>query len=224
MNGAYKCPYCNVVCRDDGTITKSVYETFATSGIDRFRFDAPGAVVLSISRCPNCGGVAIGLVGEGITPYHYPPAGAIHLPGYIPDAIRSDYMEALSIVNASPKASATLSRRCLQGMIHDYWGIHEKNLNAEISSLRGKVDPSQWKAMDALRKVGNIGAHMESDINFIVDVEPEEAQALIKLIELLIDKWYIARHDEEELLAEIEAIGNKKEAERKSSTGDPESQ
>jgi len=186
MATAYKCPYCDMVCRDDGTITKNVYETFETSGIDRFSFAAPGAVVLSLSCCPNCGEIAVRLIGEKITSYHYPPAGAIHLPEYIPSAICSDYIEALSIVDASPKASATLSRRCLQGMIHDYWGIHEKNLNAEISSLKGKVELPQWKAMDALRKIGNIGAHMESDINLIVDVEPEEAQALIKLIELLI--------------------------------------
>lgn len=120
MATAYKCPYCDMVCRDDGTITKNVYETFETSGIDRFSFAAPGAVVLSLSCCPNCGEIAVRLIGEKITPYHYPPAGVIHLPEYIPSAIRSDYMEALSIVDASPKASATLSRRCLQGMIHDY--------------------------------------------------------------------------------------------------------
>lgn len=220
---AYKCPYCNTVCRDDGTIYKNVYQTFEDSGPISFDPDAPGAVILTLANCPNCGGVSVRLVGKCITPYAYPPPGAINLPGYIPSSICSDYMEALSIVNASPKASATLSRRCLQGMIHDYWGVHEKNLNAEISSLKGKVDLSQWKAMDALRKIGNIGAHMESDINLIVDVEPEEAEALIKLIELLIDKWYVARHDEEELLAEIEAIGNKKEAERKSGGAKPDS-
>ena len=221
---AYKCPYCNMVCRDDGQITKRVYETFNTSGFEDYYPLAFGAVVLSLSKCPECGEVAVRLTGAKITPYSYPPAGAIHLPEYIPDAIRSDYMEALSIVNASPKASATLSRRCLQGMIHDYWGIHEKNLNAEITSLKDKVEPAQWKAMDALRKIGNIGAHMESDINLIVDVEPEEAQSLIKLIELLIKEWYIARHDAELLYTEIENIGTQKETERKSGAGKPDGQ
>lgn len=86
------------------------------------------------------------------------------------------------------------------------------------------MDPSQWRAMDALRKIGNIGAHMESDINLIVDVEPEEAEALIKLIELLIKEWYIARHDAECLYAEIENIGAQKEAERKSNAGNTNSQ
>ena len=31
-----------------------------------------------------------------------------------------------------------------------------------------------WQAIDAVRSIGNIGAHMEKDINLIVDVDPEE--------------------------------------------------
>lgn len=100
-------------------------------------------------------------------------------------------------------------------MIHDYWEIHEKNLNAEITSLKDKVPPAQWKALDALRKVGNIGAHMEKDVNLIIDIEPDEAKKLLKLIELLFEKWYIARHDEETLLSDIVGIADEKDAERK---------
>ena len=40
-------------------------------------------------------------------------------------------------------------------------------------------------AIDAVRKIGNIGAHMERDINLIVDIDPNEAAILIGLIELL---------------------------------------
>lgn len=139
-----------------------------------------------------------------------------HYPEYIPEQIRQDYEEAALILESSPKAAATLLRRCLQGMIHDYWEIHEKNLNAEITSLNGKVSPVQWKALDALRKVGNIGAHMEKDVNLIIDIEPGEAKKLLSLIELLFEKWYIARHDEEALLADIIEIADEKDDERKS--------
>lgn len=137
-------------------------------------------------------------------------------PEYIPEQIRQDYEEANMILEASPKAAATLLRRCLQGMIHDYWGIHEKNLNAEISALKDKVPTAQWMALDALRKVGNIGAHMEKDVNLIIDIDADEAKKLLKLIELLFEKWYIARHDEEMLLADIVEIADEKTAERKS--------
>ena len=82
--------------------------------------------------------------------------------------------------------------------------------------MKDKIPASQWSAIDALRKIGNIGAHMEKDINLIIDVEPDEAKSLIKLIELLIDKWYVARHDEEALLADITNLGHEKQKLRKS--------
>lgn len=145
-----------------------------------------------------------------------PPVVMNHYPEYIPAQIRQDYEEANMILEASPKAAATLLRRCLQGMIHDDWKIHEKNLNAEMTALKESVPSAQWKAIDALRKVGNIGAHMEHDVNSIIDIQPNEAKKLLKLIELLLEKWYIARHDEEMLLADIEEIADAKESERKS--------
>lgn len=138
-----------------------------------------------------------------------------HYPDYIPEQIRRDYEEANLILERSPKAAATLLRRCLQGMIHDFWGIKEKNLNAEISRLRDKVTASQWQAIDGLRKIGNIGAHMEKDVDLIIDIEPDEAHKLLKLIEMLLEKWYITRHDEEVLLSEIVGIAESKEELRK---------
>ena len=136
-------------------------------------------------------------------------------PNYIPEQIRMDYKEANLILSRSPKAAATLLRRCLQGMIHDFWGVQEKNLNAEITALRDTIPATQWKAIDSLRKIGNIGAHMEKDVNLIVDIDVGEAQKLLKLIELLLEKWYIARHDEELLLSEITEIAEDKDAKRK---------
>ena len=135
-------------------------------------------------------------------------------PDYIPTQIRNDYYEASLIIEDSPKAAATLLRRCLQGMIHDFWGIQEKNLNAELTELKARVSDAQWKAIDGVRRIGNIGAHMESDVNTIIDVEAGEANKLLKLIELLLDKWYIARHDEEQLLSEIANIAETKERKR----------
>ena len=54
-------------------------------------------------------------------------------------------------------------------------------------------------------------------VNTIVDVDSGEAEKLLKLIELLIDKWYIARHDEEQLLSDITAIADDKDFQKKSS-------
>ena len=56
---------------------------------------------------------------------------------------------------------------------------------------------------------------MEKDVNTIIDVEPAEADSLLQLIELLIDKWYISRHDEEELYSSIIKTKDEKEAQKK---------
>jgi len=147
---------------------------------------------------------------DGKTIQIYPESDALHLPQYIPVSIRQDYEEACSIKARSPKASATLARRCLQGMIRDFWGIKRDRLIDEIADLQGKIPASQWAAIDALRKIGNIGAHMEKDVNTIIHVDPGEAERLIMLIELLIDKWYIARHEETVLLERIVADADSK--------------
>ena len=126
-------------------------------------------------------------------------------PDYVPKAIVDDYEEACSIKNLSPKASATLARRCLQGMIRDYWGIKKGRLVDEIEAIQEKVDPITWAAIDSVRKIGNIGAHMERDINLIIEVDPKEAALLIGLIETLINDWYVNR---EERMRRLEAIVN----------------
>jgi hypothetical protein len=88
-------------------------------------------------------------------------------------------------------------------MIRDFWKISRPKLVNEIKELEGKVDPATWQAIDGVRSVGNIGAHMETDINLIVDVDPEEANTLIGLIEFLLKDWYITRHDREEHMQKV---------------------
>jgi hypothetical protein len=124
-------------------------------------------------------------------------------PNYIPAPILHDYSEACLIRDLSPKASATLSRRCLQGIIRDFWQVKPGRLINEIEQIKEKVDIKTWEAIDGVRSVGNIGAHMEEDINVIVEVEPNEARLLVELIEILLNDWYIAR---EQKRLHLEAI------------------
>jgi hypothetical protein len=100
-------------------------------------------------------------------------------------------------------------------MIRDFWKITDKTLFREIEALKGKIDPMTWDAIDAIRGIGNIGAHMEKDINLIVDVEPEEAQQLIGLIEFLITDWYVGRHEREQQKKRVIALGAAKDAAKK---------
>lgn len=146
-----------------------------------------------------------------------PESNAKILPDYIPRPITADYYEACRIRDLSPKASATLARRCLQGMIRDFWKITKDRLKDEIDALEGQVDPLVWAGIDAVRSVGNIGAHMEKDISVMTEVEADEAQLLIGLIERLIDDWYVDRHNKQNHLEQLRKMAAVKDQQRKSS-------
>jgi hypothetical protein len=142
-----------------------------------------------------------------------PPSRAKTFPAYVPQAILDDYREACLIQDLSPKASATLSRRCLQGILRDFWKVTPGRLVDEIDQIKDKVDPETWAAIDAVRKIGNIGAHMEKDISVIVDVDPNEAELLIGLVETLIREWYIAREERKNRMnAIVTAAASKKKS------------
>jgi len=153
-----------------------------------------------------------------------PGSSAKPQPDYIPQPLREDYEQACTIRTLSPKASATLSRRCLQGMIRDFCGISKARLVDEIRELKQRLDEGKApqgvmqdsvEAIDHVRGIGNIGAHMEKDINVIVDIDPDEARILIELIELLFKEWYVARHQREERLAGLKRIASEKAEEKK---------
>ncbi len=216
----FKCPFCGEIM----SLTPETKTGYVLNFGCVFHLNAKLMVPhleLQIYRCPNdhCQKETIiatgknGYIDGGVVNI-YPEAIFQNFPDYVPEAIRADYEEACIICKKSPKAAATLARRCLQGIIHDFWDIHEKNLNAEVTELKKHVPAAQWKAIDAVRSIGNIGAHMEHDVNMIVDVTPDEASALLKLIEHLIAKWYIDRHESEELYEGITAMGEEKQQSR----------
>jgi hypothetical protein len=141
-----------------------------------------------------------------------PASASQQFPEYVPQAIREDYGEACLIRDLSPKASATLSRRCLQGILRDFWKVKAGRLVDEIEQVEDKIDPITWDAIEAVRKLGNIGAHMERDINVIVDVDPEEAALLIGLVETLLKEWYVAREERKVRMTAVIAAAAAKKA------------
>lgn len=212
MPDSFTCPYCNSVmpCTPDTVSTQypSFERPFNKTALPTSPLDK-SALQITFYRCPKCAHYSIHVKGYGsavqkIDTFIKPVSMAKQFPDYIPRAILDDYEEACAIVTLSPKASATLSRRCLQGMIRDFWGISgKKRLIDEIEALQDKVPPTQWKVLDSLRRIGNIGAHPENDINLIIDIEPTDAKKLIAVIELLIKQWYIERHEQEQLYQDI---------------------
>lgn len=193
-------------------------------------------------KCPNskCGGVTLS-VSLNIGERKRTPNGAVYqkvsavdswallpksrarvFPMYIPEEIRKNYEEACLILRDSPKASATMSRRALQGMIRDFWDIPDNrrgNLGAEINYIKEKLDASTYDMIRAVREVGDIGAHMEKSVDTIVDVEPEEADLLVSLIESLIEDWYVERYSREQRNQSVrDMVARKREAKKASSS------
>ncbi len=156
--------------------------------------------------------------GEPIRSWRLIPQGdARPFPEFVPAAIREDYVEACLIRDLSPKASATLARRALQGILRDYYGVKVKGgkLVDEIDSLKETMDADLWEAIHGVRKVGNIGAHMEADINLIVEVDPDEAQLLIELVETMIEDTYVQRDARQRRVKSVKELAEAKTQARK---------
>lgn len=217
MNFSWCCPFCN----HNATIGRDNY-SFKDFQFHDNNKDGNQLIRIETITCPNpkCKEYTLTLslydhrvttvpdfsepVSEPKNIFHLIPAAEIKIfPDYIPEPIIADYKEACLIRDLSPKASATLARRCLQGMIRNFWGIEKESLIKEIKAIENKVDPTTWKAIDAIRQIGNIGAHMEKDINLIIDVDSNEAKLLIQLIETLINDWYIVRQKRKESMEEV---------------------
>lgn len=171
-------------------------------------------ITLNILYCDeNIHGQLYPISGKKFLDKQIIPEGTCRIfPSYIPQQLREDYEEACKIAELSPKAAATLARRCLQGIIRDFHQINKKNLYEEISQLQGAIDTTLWDAINAVREIGNIGAHMEKDVNLIIDITPEEAKQLIKLIELLFEEWYVRREERKKQLQAIQNISQQKQS------------
>lgn len=225
---SWVCPHCNtaaIVKNDDFEKTSLDLK----SGGNYYRYMIKGiscpnpacmkaSVVLRTDELVNFSGILTPISNTATVKSLIPSAQkerARDYPSYIPVSILSDYREACAIASLSPKASATLSRRCLQGMIRDFWGVSGKSLHHEILAIEGKVDPVVWEAILDVKSIGNIGAHMEKDINLIIDVSPEEADLLIEMIVMLLDDWYVARHEKQQKLQRIKEVAAEKAEARK---------
>ena len=132
------------------------------------------------------------------------------LPAYVPQNIVDDYDEASAIVTLSPKASATLARRCLQGILTDFFKLKPGNLVEQFSQVKPKLDPLSWETIKTVLTLGSIRLHMEKGINLITEVDDNEPELLISLIEMLINDCYIAREERKLQLDKIKKLGKSK--------------
>ena len=99
------------------------------------------------------------------------------------------------VLEASPAASAALSRRCMQHILHHGAKIKKgdlsKEIDAALSSNRLSADLADQ--LDAVRTIGNFAAHPTKSAvtSEIIAVEPGEASWNLDVIEGLMDAYYV---------------------------------
>ena len=136
------------------------------------------------------------------------------IPESVPSYIAEDYREAVLVIPWSAKASAALSRRCLQHLLHEK-GFVGTALEREIDAALPSLPPHLKDALHMLRHFGNFAAHPSVDraSGEIVAVEDGEAEWMIEVIEDLFEHYYRKPEDlrarREELSKKLVAAGKK---------------
>lgn len=118
-------------------------------------------------------------------------------PPEVIEPFRSDYEEACAVLPYSAKASAALSRRCLQNLIQRQANISPKlKLWEQIRELaKSPGFPSELAhLLDVIRHCGNGSAHPweQENTREIIDIEPCEAEWALEVLEALFDYWFVA--------------------------------
>ena len=120
------------------------------------------------------------------------------LPPEVPSEFADDYREACIVFVDSPKASAALSRRCLQSLLRDKARTSKQDLIGQIQEvLDAKTLPSYLaENLDVVRNIGNFAAHptKSKSTGEIVDIEPGEAEWNLDILEGLFDFYFVQPH------------------------------
>ncbi len=174
--------------------------------------DADGGWILYLRTCPACGRYVIELHnGEPIV--HATSGQLIHVdeptvrlvwprvgsrspcPTEVPHAIAEDYREACLVLADSPKASAALSRRCLQSVLREAAKAKPNDLSKEIQEVldRGTLPIHVSEGLDAVRAIGNFAAHpiKSQHTGEVLAVEPGEAEWNLDVLESLFEFYYV---------------------------------
>ncbi len=114
---------------------------------------------------------------------------------HVPPNIAEDYREAAAVLELSPKASAALSRRCLQHVIREHLEIKKRDLYNEIQVVldSNKFSSALADALHHVREIGKFAAHpIKSELTGeIFDVEPGEAEWLLETLDALFDEVFV---------------------------------
>lgn len=119
----------------------------------------------------------------------------IVLPSEIPLNYVQDFMETYHVCSISAKASAAISRRILQQILVNEYGIERRNLSQQIDDFIVLPGIPSYLAdsIDAVRQIGNFAAHPVKSLNSgeVVEVEEGEAEWILEVLQSLFDFVFV---------------------------------
>lgn len=190
-----KCPLCLV------GVHESWKFVFAAHNVDGSRYK------VRRMKCPECRNDLV-LVEQRksdalLSQYYAVPQrpASEKMPG-IPEKYASLYKEAYGVVEISPRASAALSRACLQMLLREYGGVKHGNLESEIGQVvaSNTLPASLAETIDTIRMRGNYAVHPDksNEPGKITDIEEGEAEWGLEILKDLFEHYITkpAKHDE----------------------------
>ncbi|WP_202976811.1 DUF4145 domain-containing protein [Candidatus Oscillochloris fontis] len=209
------CPYCGILFSLDGVNADHSFPKFSSfhpyrrvpsKSDNTTTDDLAKKYSITSHRCPDCKKPIMWLNEiEGdlgaeerkiiSTTLLFPKFPVKQIPIEIPEKFAVDFREAHDTLSVSAKASAALSRRCLQNLIREQEGITEKTLFSEVDKLikSNKLPKHLAKDLDSIRQIGNFAAHPMKDTNTgeIVEVELGEAEWTLEVLETLLLFYFV---------------------------------
>lgn len=186
-----RCPHC-------GNETPHIVEAQTSSNEELF--DSDGELMggfenyFYLSRCATCKNISLFSDWELSTkPGSLKEATLLYpskrkIDDIVPKAIKDSFEEAKKVEKISPNAFAILIRRSLELLCKDQ-KAKGGNLKEKINdiSLKGIIPATLTEMAEALRFLGNLGAH---DIEF--NFEREETQAMEDFLVAMLEYVYVA--------------------------------
>jgi hypothetical protein len=197
------CPHCKVQVRFENVYLSPRGNL---GELDLLTFITPSTYKIQVSAvgCPACGRPIITATRlldpndreEALDSLLWPDTGARPVPSEVEDqapGLAADFREAVSVFPKSKKASAALSRRCLQFILREKAGTKSKDLSGQIDEVLDELPSELASNVDSIRHVGNFAAHplKSQSSGEIVEVEEGEAEWLLDVLEELFDHYYV---------------------------------
>ena len=195
-----KCPHCLVSFHDAWTAWSHLQKGRQSS----IYLDCKWTFQAKSTLCPACGQLIFRVdrssrnsdslsVLESITAY--PKGTSRPVPPEVEGKFESDFREACLVIGDSEKASAALSRRCLQNLLREKAETKAKDLAPQIQEVldSGKLPSPLADAIDGVRVIGNFAAHpiKSTRTGEVIEVELGEAEWLLDTLEALFDFFFV---------------------------------